>query len=75
MHKSARTLAGALKRGDTTSCRSVCMRLAGTAQVVGFAQIGSLAEKASQTLISASVGESARSLRALIGACERARAA
>jgi CheY-like chemotaxis protein len=65
----------AVKADDATTCRNLCLQIAGTAPAVGLKPLGRLAATAAQLLArSQSVPASTHAIRSLIAACERASA-
>jgi CheY-like chemotaxis protein len=75
LRHTARKLEDAVRRDDAGSCRALCLQLAGTAPSLGFEALGSMAQQASEELAKTnSVSNAIKTVRALIAACERAKA-
>jgi CheY-like chemotaxis protein len=72
---TAKRLEDAVRRDDGAACRSLCQQIAASAPGAGFRPIGELATEAAASLARASsIGQNLRHVRAVIAACERARA-
>lgn len=67
-------LEAAIRSGDAAGTRLLCLRLAGSAPTLGFAELGEMAQDAARTLErTRSLPDSLTHLRILIAACERTR--
>jgi CheY-like chemotaxis protein len=75
LRKCARKLESTIKDGDASVARTLSLQIKGSAPTLGFPTIAKLADEAAISLTrTASTLESAQQLRALITACDRARA-
>jgi CheY-like chemotaxis protein len=75
LRHAAKKLEDTVRREDAATCKTLCQQLAGSAPPLGFAALGKLAADASSTLTrTMSISASIKQVRALIAACERARA-
>lgn len=71
----AKRLEDCVEKQDATTARTLCLQIAGTAGTIGFTDVSTLANKASEALSrSMSTAESISPIRTLIAVCQRASA-
>lgn len=74
VRSSAASLKAAMASEDFAKCRSISAGIMGTAPAMGFASLGSAAERAVDSLTTTgSVGSAMGPLQSLLGACDRVR--
>lgn len=75
VRQHARKLVECLEREDTSTIRSICLQIRGTAPMLGFTALGKIADAAANAVASSvDSRDAAVQVRALIAACERIQA-